>query len=112
MKTYSGSCHCGAVQCTVEADITEAMQCNCSHCKRKGFLLTFIPKEQFTLVSGAEDMTTYLFNKKHINHQFCKHCGVQVFGSAGDTVALNLTCVDDIEMDEITINQVDGKNSY
>ena len=47
---YSGSCHCGAVAFTVEGDPPAgAMSCNCSHCRRKGFLLTFVPAAQFTL---------------------------------------------------------------
>ncbi|MCB4859710.1 hypothetical protein K7W03_08860 [Sphingobium sp. PNB] len=46
---YTGSCHCGAVTFTVAADApSEAMTCNCSHCRRKGFMLTFVPADQFT----------------------------------------------------------------
>ncbi len=42
--SYTGTCHCGAVSFTVNADApTSAVSCNCSHCRRKGFLLTFVP---------------------------------------------------------------------
>lgn len=115
MKTYTGSCHCGAVTFTVEADIQKALECNCSHCHRKGFLLSFIPSTQFTLMSGADNLTEYRFNKKHIAHLFCKTCGVQCFGKAVnsegmETIALNVRTIPEIDTHAITIEQIDGKN--
>src|SRR3546814_3233895 len=77
---YEGSCHCGAVSYTVEGDIPDtAMSCNCSHCRRKGFLLTFVPIDQFRLESGADKLASYKFNKHNIDHQFCADCGCQGF---------------------------------
>ena len=59
MKTYRGSCHCGAVTYSVEGDIPDtAMSCNCSHCRRKGFLLAFVPIDQFRLESGADQLNS------------------------------------------------------
>ncbi len=112
MKTYHGSCHCGAVTFSVEADITEGMRCNCSYCKRKGMLLAFIPKSQVTILTGADTLTTYLFNKKVINHQFCPICGVQPFGHSGDTMAINLNCLaeEDLDTATLTVKAIDGKN--
>jgi hypothetical protein len=115
MKTYNGSCHCGAITFTLTADIDHAMECNCSHCARKGFLLSFVPAEQFELLTGEDNLTEYRFNKMHIAHLFCKTCGVQCFGRAKnaegkDTVAVNVRCLDDIDLNTLTINKVDGKN--
>src|SRR3546814_11692752 len=77
---YEGSCHCGAVTYTVEGDIPDtAMSCNCSHCRRKGFLLTFVPIDKFRLTGGADRLTSYMFNKHHTDHQFCEACGCQRF---------------------------------
>ena len=36
---YKGSCHCGAIAFQVEAEPGPAIECNCSHCGRKGYLL-------------------------------------------------------------------------
>lgn len=42
---YQGSCHCGLVTYEVEAEPGPALECNCSHCSRKGYLLWFMPRE-------------------------------------------------------------------
>lgn len=110
MKTYHGSCHCGVVSYEVEAEFTEGMTCNCSHCKRKGMLLTFVPKAQFALKTGEDSLTTYHFNKKQIDHVFCKICGVQSFAQSGDMVAINLSCIEGLDTDALQIQKVDGKN--
>jgi hypothetical protein len=98
---YKGSCHCGAVTFAVEGDIpTTAMSCNCSHCRRKGMLLAFVPLDQFRVES-------------HIEHQFCTDCGCQGFavGTAPDgsrMAAVNLRCVPDVDLDALQIQKIDG----
>ena len=109
MNTYHGSCHCQAVKYEVTAKFTEGMTCNCSHCKRKGLLLAFVPQTQFTLQSGEENLTTYHFNKKRIDHLFCKTCGVQSFAKSGDMVAINLNCLEDLNTEKLEVKKVDGK---
>lgn len=115
MKKYQGSCHCHAVTYEVEADLTEGMSCNCSHCKRKGLLLAFVPETAFNLKSGEDKQTTYHFNKKHIDHTFCKTCGVQSFarghdGKGNHMVAINLNCLEDFDTSGLKINEFDGKS--
>jgi len=111
---YTGSCHCGAVTFTVAADApAEAMSCNCSHCRRKGFLLTFVPADQFTLDSGADRLTHYQFYKHKITHQFCSICGTEAFaagkGPDGSVMqAINLRCVPSVDIDALNIKKVDG----
>ena len=129
---YSGSCHCGAVRFTVDADLPSgAMSCNCSHCRRKGFLLAFVPidqfrltsgsdklesykfNKQFTLESGSDALTEYRFHKKNIRHLFCATCGCQGFGEGKgpdgkEARMVNLRCVPDCDIDALTIEKVGG----
>lgn len=112
--TYAGSCHCGAVTFSVEGEIPgEAISCNCSHCRRKGLLLTFAPREAMTIKSGEDDLSDYFFNKHKIAHRFCRTCGSQPFGE-GETpggkkmAAINLRCVPDADLDALTIKAFDG----
>ena len=111
---YQGSCHCGVVAFEVSQDPpTEAISCNCSHCRRKGFLLTFVPIDRFRLESGADQLTSYRFNKHNIDHQFCATCGCQSFsvGTGPDgskMAAVNLRCVPAADLDALNIQKVDG----
>jgi hypothetical protein len=117
MQKYTGHCHCGKVQYEVEMDLATAtiIECNCSHCHAKGFLLTFVPPEQFTLLSGEESLTEYRFNNKRIAHLFCKVCGVESFarGQKRDgtpMIAINVRCLDEVDTKSLNITSVNGKD--
>jgi hypothetical protein len=111
---YDGSCHCGAVTFSVATEAPgTAISCNCSLCRRKGLLLTFVPRSAMTLHSGADALRTYLFNTHRIRHQFCGTCGTQPFayGTAPDgteTCAINLRCVPVVDPDSLDIQRFDG----
>lgn len=115
-KTHTGSCHCGKVRFEVTLDLAEpAITCNCSMCGRSGTALRFVPANQFKLLSGAEVLTDYRFNTKSINHQFCSVCGIKPFacGTAPggvETRAINVRCLDDVDVTNVPTKHVDGKS--
>ena len=75
---HTGSCHCGAVRLEVEtAEDIEAYECNCSLCRRTGFLHLIVPASRFRLLSGGDVLTTYTFNTRTAKHLFCRICGVK-----------------------------------
>ncbi|MCL2724448.1 MAG: GFA family protein [Polyangiaceae bacterium] len=116
MQTFTGGCHCGKVRYEVKADLSKGvMACNCSMCSRMGWLLIFVPRESFTLLSGENALTDYQFNKKQIHHVFCSTCGIRSFahgkGPGGtETVAINVRCVDGLDPSSLAVKQVDGKS--
>jgi hypothetical protein len=114
-KSYTGSCHCGRVRYDVTTDLTQVMECNCSHCTRKGFLLTFVAPGQFVLHTGEQYLSDYQFNKKIIHHLFCRTCGVEPFargkmpdGSAA--VAVNVRCLEGVDVSALKPMPFDGRN--
>ena len=113
MQTYEGGCHCGRVRFRVTAELTGIADCNCSVCTRKGFLHLIVPPEQFELVSGADDLSTYQFNTGTAKHIFCRHCGIHPFyvpRSDPDKIDVNVRCLDDIDLTTVTISPFDGRN--
>jgi hypothetical protein len=119
MRTYHGSCHCGAVRFEADVDLQKGtLRCNCSICIRVRFWPAIVRPEFFRLISGEADLTTYQFNTKTDTHLFCKHCGVRSFGTGssprwGAFYAVNVTCLDDVSVDELVnapITYVDGRN--
>jgi hypothetical protein len=114
-KQYNGSCHCGKVRYEVTTDFAKVMECNCSHCSRKGFLLTFVAAERFKLLQGEDALTEYRFNKNHIAHLFCSTCGVQSFGrgkgrDGSEMIMVNARCLEGVEPSSLTVTQVDGRS--
>lgn len=107
------SCHCGAVSASVDAELTEGMACNCSICRRKGHILAFVPRAQMTVLGDEAAITTYRFNKQVIQHKFCKVCGCAPFGEGEmpdgtKMAAINLRCIDGLDLSAVTITDVDG----
>jgi hypothetical protein len=112
---HTGGCHCGKVRYEVTIAPDSGISCNCSMCSKKGTLLSFVGADAFTLKSGEGDLTDYQFNKHVIHHLFCKHCGVTSFargvGPGGkEMVAVNLRCLDGIDLDKVEVKKFDGKS--
>ena len=110
-----GSCHCGTVKFEVEGAFSEAMECNCSHCSRKGYLLWFVPREQLHLQTPQDDLSTYRFNRHVIDHHFCPNCGCAPvgFGTAPDgkaTAAVNIRCLEGVDLTSVKRVPVDGRS--
>jgi len=112
---HRGSCHCGQVAFEVQGTIERAMACNCSMCQRKGSLLWFVPREQFTLLTPDANAGTYLFNKHVIRHRFCRICGIHPYAEGQDgkghaMAAVNVRCIEGIDLDSVPVTHFDGRS--
>jgi hypothetical protein len=99
----------------VEGDVAQVVECNCSHCSRKGYQLWFVPREQLRLKTSESDMSVYTFNKHVIRHHFCPTCGCAPFGfgkdrSGKETAAVNVRCLPDLDRSRLEVKQVDGRS--
>jgi hypothetical protein len=113
LETMEGGCHCGRVRFRVTGDLSRVTYCNCSICAKKGFLHLIVPQDQFELISGKDDLTTYQFNTKVAKHTFCKHCGMHPFyvpRSDPDKIDVNVRCLDGVDLDKISVKTFDGRS--
>ena len=110
---YEGGCHCGAVRFEISAPLpAEIERCNCSICNKSGYLHLILPKQQFSLTSGEDSLSTYTFGSHIAQHYFCKVCGIKPFyipRSNPDGVDVNLNCLDEIPAGLNTV-AFDGQN--
>lgn len=109
-----GSCHCGAVrfEAFVGAHV-EVERCNCSMCRRSGYLHLIVPAAHFRLLTGEANLTAYRFNTGVAVHRFCQICGIKPFytpRSNPDGVSVNANSFDDGEAPELTVVDFDGMN--
>ena len=114
MTTHKGGCHCGRVQFEVEAPAAiQADQCNCSICRMTGYLHLIVPRSDFRLLNGEDDIETYTFNTGVAQHYFCRHCGIKSFyvpRSHPDGISVNTNCLQPGSIESITVTPFDGVN--
>jgi len=115
-RSYEGQCHCGAVRFTVRTDLGGVADCNCSRCRRLGWIMQPVPAADFTLHAGTEALAEYRFNTDRIEHLFCRHCGIESFargpdGQGGGMVVVNVNCLEGApEIDRARVKHWDGRN--
>jgi hypothetical protein len=112
---YTGSCHCGSVKFEVEGEITGAVMCNCSICRRKGVRMAFFPRSALTLLMPEDKLASYTFNKHVIHHRFCPTCGIHTHGDGVDPkgnamAAVNINCIENIDVDALPVQHYDGRS--
>jgi hypothetical protein len=114
MITHRGGCHCGRVRFEVLAPAKlEVQECNCSICSKSGFLHLIVPAERFSLLSGAESLSTYTFNTGTAKHLFCRVCGIKSYyipRSHPEGFSVNARCLDPQTIASLQVTQIDGRN--
>ena len=114
MHKCLGGCHCGRVQFSIEipADLT-IHRCNCSICRKSGYLHLIVEADQFSLIKGEQSLVDYRFHTGKARHLFCGHCGIKSFyvpRSHPESFCVNLNCVELPAGVDVTIEDFDGRN--
>jgi hypothetical protein len=126
MKTYKGSCHCGAVQFECDLDLSQGTsRCNCTFCQKARFWMAIAKEGAFRLLKGEEVLTDYQHTPAgkpapFLHLTFCSRCGMRPFSKGGHLPALggtfhavNIGCLDDVSDEELAqapVRFVDGRH--
>ncbi len=107
-----GGCHCGAVRYKITTfPSATILSCNCSMCRRTGFIHLIVDSKNFTLIQGEQELTCYQFNTKVAKHYFCKHCGVKSFyvpRSHPNGFSVNVNCLDNLNNTHFKLENFNG----
>jgi hypothetical protein len=118
LKTYQGSCHCGAISYEADIDLAEGTgRCNCSICAKRRFWGATVKPDAFRLLRGEEALGDYQFGSNSVHHRFCRTCGVTIFGDGyveevgGAFYSISLATLEAAEADlaEAPVKYMDGR---
>lgn len=104
--TYQGSCHCRWVRFTMHAQVTAALECNCSYCRRLG-----VAEGDVAVVAGGKHLSLYQFGTRTAQHYFCRRCGIAPLTRPRldpSRWAVNLRCLEDLDLSSLTLRCFDG----
>ena len=121
LRTYTGSCQCGAVRFEADIDISAGTgKCNCTICTKMRLWAVEAKLEVFRLVAGEAELTDYRGANPVAHHTFCRTCGVRPFEwvdmpnmSGSKYYNVNVACLDGVDIDELMAAPVayyDGLN--
>lgn len=82
-QTYEAGCHCGYIKfsVTLSPPLPEykPLECNCSACRRFGYLLVYPSRDNVKFHGDGEaQVMRYRFNTKEKDQMFCGKCGASL----------------------------------
>ena len=106
-------CHCGQVAITLPHKPDEVSQCNCSLCRKSGFMGIYYRPED-VIVSG--DVVPYVrddLDEACLTNWRCSHCGCATHWTglgkyAEDRMGVNARMLDADVLKGVPVKQVDG----
>ena len=111
------TCHCGGFEAVIKIPDTgfkKIMRCNCSLCKRKGYIIGVIGPDDFKTVKGEKILKLYQYYTKTAKHFFCSICGIHTHNRPRidpKIYGINIACVDGIRPFDIeNVPVADGEN--
>ncbi|MCZ4279419.1 GFA family protein [Kiloniella laminariae] len=125
-QTYEAKCHCGKVHFKFRGEpVHTAIRCNCSMCRRKNAVMSTgcYSGDAFEIISGKDNLGTYLFGDRKVKHHFCTSCGIYTFHQMGrqqdheeielqGEFRVNLGCAEEIDLEKLSVRVFDGHDSW
>ena len=122
MRTYVGSCHCGAARFEIDADIGHVRACDCSICSKRGALIYRVAADAFRLLTPLEALSVYRWGSHTAADYFCPVCGILPFRKPSQTTAeervagvqpfegwaVNTRCLEGFDPCSVPVKQICG----
>ncbi len=108
LKTYQGSCHCGAIRYEADIDLAQGTsRCNCTFCLKTRAWSAFVKPDAFRLAAGSQEGTAYHKHAEAPVKYHCPRCGVLTHAKGeadymgGPFVSVFVNTLDDASPEEL-----------
>ena len=115
-KNHRATCHCGRVELQIKFPngMVDPVRCDCSICRMRGAIWSYVPLEDLTVVEGKEFLTLYTFNTHTAKHYFCSCCGIYTHHQSRawpDKFDFNIACLEGVNPYDLeNVKVLDGIN--
>lgn len=117
--TYKATCHCGAVSFTLTRLPPDLGSCNCSLCRRLGWLCGYYTESEVEVHFDENATFTYIHGDKCLRTHTCRTCGctthwddMRGYGNSPEgedpRMAINARLLDPEVTKDIPIRHIDG----
>ncbi len=92
-------------------NLDHVRDCDCSLCRRRGALIHRVEESDMRILTQLSDLTLYQFHTKTAREYFCPTCGVMPFRrprTDPEIWAVNVRCLDGVDLDAIPVTKVFG----
>jgi len=112
MNQISGKCHCGAVDIVIPRPTESVLQCNCSLCRKTGWIGGYCAPEDAKISAGDDALIGYVQGDKTITVWHCRICGSTThwtpLTAPPDRMGINMRMFHRDDWKHLTVVEVDG----
>jgi len=107
-----GSCHCGAVQIIVAAPPGQVSHCNCSLCRKTGWIGGYWHPDDVTIYAQPEALNAYVQGDRMITLWHCQTCGTHThwtpITAPPERMGVNMRIFVSEDWQHLPVQEVDG----
>lgn len=112
MSELKGSCHCGAIKVTVPGPPGEILKCNCSLCRKTGWIGGYWHPKRVAITADPELLNSYVQGDRTITFRSCARCGTAThwtpLSAPPDRMGVNMRLFDPEDWVHLPVRKVDG----
>ncbi len=112
-----GSCHCGRVKFSIDAEPKWLVDCNCSICRRIAALWGHLETRRVSIDAGHDATIAYIHGDRTLAMHTCRHCGCTTHWTSLDPddrarMAVNFRMCADDDIAQFRVRHLDGADSW
>jgi hypothetical protein len=95
---------------------TTVTACNCSFCRRAGWILAYFPAEAVRFTAGLGRVAPYTHGDRTLTAYHCPTCGCPThwrgLGEHAGRIGVNVRLIDPRDLEGVTVRFLDGADTW